>query len=104
MENKTKGGYVKIKGEFLSNIEHSYFIINPQIDEMKSLFKLFKQMGFIFAIKNKESEGMDYQYWEMDDSGNYVKMDESEVDVTKFFSSLKILNLIFLLIISTNPL
>ena len=61
---------------------------------MKTLFKWYKQDGFVYAYKDKESDEMIYQFWKMGDDENYFILSEEKdvqtnVDVDRFFSSLK---------------
>jgi hypothetical protein len=83
--------YIKTKGKY-GNTEHSYFIINPNLDEMKDLFKLFNQKSSIFAIRN-DSGDMEFQYWERNENSDFVLRDRSRnietmEDFEDFFTSL----------------
>ena len=88
-----KDGFVKVGG-FYNSPEHSYFIVNPRIDEMKNLFKIFGQESFIFGIRDKQDGTMTYQYWERENiDDDFKKTEESkkivdESDAKQFFTQL----------------
>lgn len=91
-----KMGFVKISGVYdePEMPEHSYVIINANIENAKSIFKQYGQQSFIFGIKDKDTGTMTYQLWLRDDINDDFRLVEKQKDITnesdaeQFFSRL----------------
>lgn len=62
---KTSGlGYIKVKGKFFGNVEHSYLIPNISQAAAVNLGKKYGQFSIIYGDKNPQTGGMVHKYIE----------------------------------------
>jgi hypothetical protein len=95
---KLRYDYIPVQGSY-GSLEKSYFIINPNLEDLANIGNKFKQQSFIYGkstwSSDFENRYTNYYYFEKESSkGNYKKRDEttkvtSDKQAKDFFTRIK---------------
>lgn len=95
---KLRYDYIPVQGSY-GSLEKSYFIINPNIDDLANIGNKFKQLSFLYGkstwSSNFENRYTNYYYFEKESpTGEYKKRDEttkvtSDNEAKDFFTRIK---------------